>query len=876
VRALLACLLVCSSALASPLRLPDDAAPVRYEVTLAIDPRAEAFSGSVDIELDMRRPTDTLWLDGEDLTVTRASLRTNGVDRTARVLTGDRHVLGFAFERPILPAKARLHIEYRGPLSATQITGIGKQRQGGDDYVITQLAPIDARRAFPCFDEPGFKVPWQLTLVVPSRDHAFSNTPMIDEVELGDGRKRVRFAATPPLPSYLVAFAVGPFDVVDAGRSSTSGTPVRVVVPKGDGRFARWPIEVTHEALERVEAYFGTNVPFGKLDVVAAPHFAYGAMENPGLVVVDGSVMLVADEDESIDHRRDYAETIVHELSHQWFGNLVTMRWWDDVWLSESFATWVTQGILDAWQPSWGAAQTRIEQRRSAMAADALADARPIRRPIDTYDDIQTVYDGITYDKGATVIAMFEKLVGAGAFRAGVRRYLDEHAWGSADAHDFVAAISAAAHRDVAAAFFTLLTQPGTPTVSFALDCARGRSVLHLAQRRFRPPDVATVPDATWQIPVCVRTPSGPQCTLLSTPKSDLALQGGCPSWVAPNAGGGAYYRSALSADLLARLERAGLPSLSAAEKMSTLGDVVALADAGAAGFGAALTLGARLAGDESRHVVGAVLDAVAWLDDRGLVPEGERASYIRWLDRLFGARARSLGLRQRPGDDEDTRLLRARLVPTFASVTGDAKLVAEARAMAQAWPHDHGAIDRELVSGVLEVAARYGDEAAWKTWLEGAKAARDDGTRRTLLWALGQLRDPRLVRRSLALIEDPAFDPRDTVALLWSLGNTPEDRQLAWTWLEDHYDALAKRLPRDTVLTLPGVAAELCDEHALDAVRAFFAPRMSVLDGGARSLALSLDRLRTCAASKAEIAPAVARFFTGRRLSEERRGVAQ
>ncbi|MEO6951158.1 MAG: M1 family metallopeptidase [Polyangia bacterium] len=862
-RALLVLLALTSTALATPptLRLGDEVKPVRYAVALTIDPRATSFDGVVDVELDVRKAIDTVWMNAENITVLRASIDGAPV----RVVADQPHFVGFVPGQPLPVKHAKLHIEYRAVLSDTETTGVVRQHDGRDDYVFTQFEPIDARHAFPCFDEPGVKVPWQLTLTVRSADGAFSNMPIVSEKDLGRGWKRVQFAETPAIPSYLVAFIVGPFDVVDAGKSATSGTPIRIVVPRGKSSQVRWPASVTHEVLEQLEAYFGSAHPFPKLDIVAVPHTSYGAMENPGLVMFTGELVLQAPGDETISRRRAYAEVAMHELAHQWFGNLVTMKWWNDVWLNEAFATWLTSHLMERWQPTWAEAEARIESRDAAMAADSLAATRAVRQPIASSDDIQSVFNRIVYEKGSTVIGMFERLVGTDHFRDGVRRYLALHARGNADTHDFLVAISDAGAQAITAAFATFIDQPGTPSIKFALDCRGKTPVLHMTQQRYTRLGSTMSTQQLWQVPVCVRWPDGHTCKVLTGKYGDLPLTGAtsCPAWVEPNDGGAGYYRVEPSLELLAGLENGGMASLTVPEKMSLLSDVSALSSAGHIDYTEVLALAGKLAHDPDRHVVGAALDAVGWLDQAGWLTGRERPAYRLWMHELFGKRAHELGLSPHKDDSEDTRLLRAQLVPTYIAVTGDPVLLAEARKLAAAWLKDPHAITPDLVDGVLDVVGRSGTRAQWNAWMKAARATKERPMRLHLVNALGSMRDPALVRSSLATLESDGMDLRDALGLLWGAASQLETRAIAWTWLQAHFDALVPRLPRDAAARLVSLTESACDDALVEPTRAFFGERVKKLDGGVRELELALEGQHLCSVFRTAQLPLVQRWFS-------------
>ncbi len=701
---------------------------------------------------------------------------------------------------------------------------------------------------------------------MPEALKAFANTPV--ENERVEGMRRiVRFAETKPLPTYLVAFAVGPFDVVDAGRWGQRQTPVRIIVPKGRQAEAEWAAKSTGPILEKLEAYFGSPYPYEKVDLIAVPLFG-GAMENPGLTTFGSTLILARPGDDSIRRQRSFANVCAHELAHMWFGDLVTMAWWDDLWLNEAFATWMASRVVHEWKPEWQLDIERVASQSAAMGNDSLVSARRIRQPIETNDDIRNAFDGITYGKGAAVLRMFEQYVGAEKFQNGVRRYLAKHAWGNATAADFLAAISAEAGQDVAPAFTSFLEQVGVPLVSYELRCDAGQAPkLLFEQRRYLPVGSKGSASQVWRVPVCVRWTAGKQtartCTLLAEPTAELPLPEAkkCPDRVVGNDGYSGYYRAFPNGNVLKALLADRGRSLSVAERVGFLGDLGALVRSGDVDAQDALTYAASLAGEDDRHVVAGTAGLVAGLKTN-LVPDELVDNYARFVRKTFGARARALGFEPKPKEDDDTRLLRATLLEMVGDAGRDAEIRKRARALLSDWVKRRDAIHPDLVEVVIELGALDGDRALFDELLNAAKREQSRKDRQRLLFALASMRDPKLNAEALELTLSDAFDVRESIQAVWVATSNRETREQAYRFVKQHYDELVRRLPRDYAAYLAFSGTAMCDEKTRADAEAFFGQRTSRAPGGPRILAQALEQLELCVAVKQRQQPSVAAFL--------------
>jgi cytosol alanyl aminopeptidase len=850
------------------LRLPGDVRPVRQSIELTLVPTQEIFGGKTKIDVSITQSTSVIWLNNDGLTIEKAEATVGKSTIPAKLITGDPNFVGLAFDEALPVGNATLSFVYRGSLLDKETDGISRQQEGNDWYIYSDFEPLEARRAFPSFDEPNYKIPWQLTLKTRKQDVALANTPPESTTDDTDGFKIVRFAETKPLPSYLVAFAVGPFDIVEAGKAGAKGTTIRVITPKGKKEWARYAAKTTGPVLDLLEKYFGSPYPYEKLDVISVP-LQGGAMENPGLITFGQSIILSRPEEESASFRSRYAGICAHEIAHQWFGNLVTMAWWDDLWLNETFATWMAPKITEQLEPSWNLVAERAQNASNAMAVDSFATARRIRQPIESIDDIHDAFDGITYGKGAAVTRMFEKYIGEEKFRKGVQRYLREHESGNATAKEFLAAISAEAGQDISSAYSTFLDQPGVPMVSVELTCG-AKPKLAFAQSRYLPEGAEKTNESPqWQIPVCVRWGAGKKtetkCLKLDKPTAEMELPA-CPDWVVANDSAHGYYRVSYSEELFKKNLKA-TDVLSAAERISFQSDVQALASIGKVHYGQVLDLSTKLADDKNPAVIESAMNPF-WSAIRGpFFGENQRPKFSKLIRDVFGKRARQMGFQSDPKDDDPTREMRGQILKLVADEGGDEKLLAEATKLAKAWLADRKAVDPDMIQTVLFIAASHGDKALFDAFLaEAKKTSTERVDRNRLLRALGSFRNPAIMEKAFQIALDPAFDARESMPALWMATNFPETREQAYVFLKKNFDTLAERLPREYPGEFAWFGASLCDESRLGEVQAYFKDRSPKYVTGAHTLAQALEALRMCGVRRKAQTPHVEAFLNARK----------
>jgi alanyl aminopeptidase len=839
------------------LRLPTTVKPTAYALTMHMSPTEEAISGKVVVDIKVAEPTSVIWMHaGENLNVMSATLGSSGGAGGARIVRGGEEMVGLVFPTTISAGDYKLTVAYDGKLPSRDGRGAYRQEEKGDWYIFTQFESTSARRAFPCFDEPGFKTPYTISIEAPANQQVFSNTPETGTSPSANasGWKTVSFAPSKPLPSYLVAFAVGPFEIVDGGKAGKNQVPVRIIVPKGRSAEAKYAAETTGKIVERLENYFGIPYPYEKVDHIAVPQKG-GAMENPGLITYGTTTILGKPEDKSIRLQRGYLGIASHELGHIWFGDYVTTAWWDDIWLNEAFATWISAKIVHEMHPEWEGMVSRVQSRHGVMGNDSLVNARRIRQPIQSKHDIVNAFDGITYQKGGAVIGMFEGWVGEDAFKKGVHEYLNAHAFGNATAAEFLKEVGAHSGHEAefAGAFQTFLDQPGLPLVTAELSCGNGKTPkLMLTQQRYLPAGSSGSTDESWKIPVCASYPGGKSCTLLAGGSGELELKDAktCPAWVNPNANGVGYYRVAYKGDMLQKLlKNRALPIH---ERTSVLGDALALVRAGKMEEGELLGYVPGLVQEGNRHLIGMTIGLVGGLEDK-LVPPDLEPNYKRFVSKTYAARANQLGWKPKANEDDSTRLLRPGMAVLVARTDASSPLVAEAKKLADAWLADKKAIDHDLVGNVLAVAAHHSgsDKALWDKLHEAAKKATDRQERNHMLGAMGSFRDPAIVQENFKIVLSDEFDPRDSMGLLFGASNEPKTRQMAWEFMKANFDKLTARMPKDWGSSLVYLGDDFCDaDHKAD-MEAFFKDKVAKLDGGPRTYAQAVETVSLCIAQQ-------------------------
>ncbi|WP_224365618.1 M1 family metallopeptidase [Hyalangium versicolor] len=850
------------------LRLGEAVRPVHYLLDLTLLPSEPTYSGTVTVDLDVREPTRQVWLHAQDLEITQARVLSGGRAVEARPVTASEGRLGVLLAEPLSPGHAQLILSFQGHTDRERSQGLYSVEEGGQPYLYTFFEPIDARRAFPCFDEPGFKVPWVLRFTVKQEHVALANSPIASEEPLAGGLKRVTFAESRPMPSYLVAFVVGPFDLVEGSPIGRNHVPLRFIVPKGRGAETAYAVKVTPRIITLLEDFFDQPYPYEKLDVAVVPRY-WGTMEHPGIVALGQPLTLIRPGEETVMRRRAYANIAIHELGHYWFGDVVTCRWWDDIWLNESLTSWLDTKITDQFEPSWNfALDGQANSLAFALQVDSLTATPPLRKPITTNDDIIGSFDnGTTYAKGASLLNMLQGWRGLEPVRDMLRAHVREHAWGVATTEDFVATIGKTLGPDTAHVFQSFIEQPGAPRISAALECKAGaQPVLKLSQERFLPAGSPGSKAQKWNVPVCARAGRGKDttraCTVLSAETGELPLSlSGCPTWVLLNAEGTGYYRSGYTREQLSPLWATPAGTLTISERLTLLGDVKAGVDRGDVLLGEALKMVPSTASDPSSLVLDGGLQLLFSVHI-SLLPEADQQRFRKWVRTLYGPRARALGWKSSPGESDEVKELRWQLLSLAAGMGQDPALSQEAGRLAKAWLADRKAVDLELARPALQIAVRKGDTNLFEQILAQARKEQDRNERAELLGLLGGFQDPALAKRALTLVAGDEFDVRDTQRILQGALYRPETRALAWEFYQQNFDKFASRLRSDEVGRLIGITRVFCEESQRAEAEALLKPRVAQIEGGPRELTRSLEAIRVCVESERRNQPSVLEFL--------------
>jgi puromycin-sensitive aminopeptidase len=850
-------------------RLPHNVRPLSYDIELSAAPTRADFSGRVTMQLDVQRAAETTRIEmhARDLGLADAVLRVGGEEVLLSIaLDPDSQTVAFFAPRPLPAGRVELQVAFAGQLNPS-MHGLYLASDGKDRAVCTQCEATDARAIFPCFDEPEFKASLKWTLRTDRGLTALSNGPL-DQLLSEDGTSTYRFHATRPVSSYLAAVAIG--DLESSAETTVNGVPIRIYCPRGKVAQTRFAHEYTERLLPWYEEYFGYPYPYGKYDQVAVPGFDAGAMENIGLVLFRQNLLLMEPQAASWRQEKNIARVVAHEFAHMWFGNLVTMRWWDDLWLNEAFAEWMAHKVTHALRPDYLIWSDFQDDKNRALADDALPTTHPIWTPVETPEEAIEMFDAITYQKGCAVMRMLENFLGEAPFRDGLRAYMRAFAEKNATGADLWQKLAEASGRPVGALMQSWIAQPGFPIVDVAVS-ESGRA-LRQSQRRFfsSPRDSQAENDQLWSIPLVVRYEDDE-----GTHEHRFIMDGGTHEeplpgrgplrWVCANAGEMGFYRVRLDRPLLAALLRDGLPHLSPVEQMGLIEDQWALVRNATGEIGPFVDVLAGFSETRDHNVLRAVVDRLYTLD-LILKDSGDRDARLRlraWIARLFGDHLAELGYAVRPGEEQNQIQRRALLISAVASLARVPEAIASAEALAEVERAEPRAVDANLAGTFVNVAAKFGDEARFDAFVStfGERRSRGAPPQEVLryLYALPAFRRAELVRRTLSLIEDSTVPQESIGVLMGQLLSQRHSQDLAWEAMKSGWPTLRERVGDMGLSRLVEAVGCLRPAQRADVV-AFF--QRNVPKGAERALARALEAMDQRDELFRRVTPALIDYF--------------
>ncbi len=823
-------------------RLPTDVKPIRYSAHLAPDLKAGIFEGRMELEVQLEKPRREIYLHAVGLEISRA--RARGAAKATAKLDAESETVTLEFEQDLPRGRLVLDIAWSGKFSP----GLrGLYRAG--PVAVTQFEAADARRVFPCFDEPAFKARWSIQLVgLPEGVKAIGNGPIIKDEKEPDGGRTVQFAETPPLSSYLIALCIG--DLASSPpQKIRGGYEVRTWAVPQKQQLTAFGQEVACAVLPLLEDYFGQPYAYGKVDQVGVPDFEAGAMENAGCITYREVALLLDPKTAPLNVQKRVAEVITHELSHQWFGNLVTMVWWDDLWLNEAFATWMAYKIVDQWRPHWRVWMDFEVGKASALHLDALKSSHPIRAEVKNAEEAGESFDAITYEKGGAILRMIEGYLGEEKFREGIRLYMRKHREANATADDLWGALAESSGQPILELANGWIRQTGYPLVT--VEDHAGKIVLK--QQRFFA-DPSAQPEATkWLVPVVLRLSGGRELRVMLRSAEETVDTAERYEWVLGNVGARGFYRTAYDPELLRKMASA-LPQLRPEERMALVSDQWALVRAGVAKVDGFMHLLAGLREEEDHVVLDEVVGRLSFLEHRAIADQ-DRAPFQSWVRNLFAGVGADLSWEPRAGEDDERKLRRAAVLRALALVARDPEVIAAAGLRYQKLLAHPQAVDPNLLDVVVAVAARTADARRFEELKQRAATELDPAAKRRYLHALAMVEHPELVPRSVELALDDFVQMQDFASYLGTLLSNRATREAAWKLIQSRWDAVRKKGDSPMILRrLVEALGALPDRRHLEEVESFLAAHP--IEAAKQATAQTLERLRMDVALRERLMP--------------------
>ena len=820
-------------------RLPETVLPTHYALTLTPDLNAATFTGSETIDVTVSEPVKSITLNAAEITIQAVQVTVGGSRQTAAVsMDTEKQQATLTFANALPAGKAALTINYNGILNG-ELRGFYLSKTAKRNYAVTQFEPTDARRAFPSFDEPAMKATFDISLVVDDGDTGISNGEIVSDTPGPEaGKHTLKFQTTPRMSTYLVAFLVGDFK---CSSGEQDGVALRVCSTPDKVALTPYGLSVAKYVLHYYNNYFGIPYPLKKLDLIALPDFEAGAMENFGAITFRETDLLIDPKTTTDGAMENVGLVIAHEMAHQWFGDLVTMQWWNNLWLNEGFATWMENKPIAQMHPEWNIDQLVANSMNGTLDLDAQPTTRAIRAKADTPDQINQMFDGIAYGKAGDVLLMVENYVGPEVFRKGVQRYLEAHLYGNATAEDFWNAQTAVSHKPIDRIMDSLVAQPGVPVLTFG-EPHNGQ--VSVEQRRFflsagMKPD----PSQKWTLPVCFKTDSGqsdcqlltPETSTLKIPKSKLFFA---------NAGGMGYYRTAYPADVRGAIVANIETALTPAERINFTGDQWAEMRSDKLNVGDYLDLAAALKSDPNAQVLSVAVGGVDAIVDRVAVTPEQKAAMAAWIRRTYAPELKKLGPAS-PSDTPNKDQLRTLLFGVLGEYGDDPEVLSQAKKIAEDYIADPASSDPALGQAALYIAAMHGDANLFDQLQHVYETSTDPVMRGTALYLLGMFEDPKLILRSLDYAISGKVRNQDVAPQLSVSLGMPASRDIAWDYIKSHWDSVKAQLTTELGSYLVSGTASFCSVEKRDDVQEFFSThKVAAID---MALKRAIERINGC-----------------------------
>jgi len=830
--------------LASAQRLPYGLSPKHYALTFTPDLQKATFAGDETIDVEVNKTANSFTLNAVELEFQEASIVQENKTQPAKwTFDADKEQVTLTVADELEPGPASIHIKFTGILN-DKLRGFYLARTKERNYATTQFESTDARRAFPSLDEPAYKAKFDISLIVDKDDTAISNGRIAaDTPGPGEGKHTIQFTTTPQMSTYLVAMAVGNFECVEG---TADNTPIRVCGTPDKKPLSEAALRYASEILKFYNQYYGIPYPFGKLDIVGVPDFEAGAMENTAAIFYRESLLFIDDKNSSVDSHQAVFEVLAHEMAHQWFGDLVTMKWWDNIWLNEGFATWMALKPSQALHPEWNANLDAVQSTDTALTLDALVNTHSIRAKAETPEEINALFDPISYEKAGAVLRMIESYVSPEVFRRGVNVYLRKFSYSNATAEDFWTSLSAASGRPVDKIMPTFVDQAGEPLVTVKSSCStppvvkqpvrRGRrsrrrpiqphpmTQVTVSQQRFwANPAEAPKKEQTWMAPVCVKSAGAkPFCQILSLKDQTLPLAG-CSPWVFVNGNAAGYYRTQYDKGDLQKLIAVAATELTTAERISLLRDQSALVGSGQQSMSTYLDLLSAVSQDAQHSVVESYLPALDDINNYAL-PGTDGSGFRAWVRSTFQPMLAKIGWTQIANENADTHTLRGNLIHILGIIGEDPETIKQATTLAEQYLKDPNSVDPSIAKDVLVVAAHFGNEELFQQYVNAMPRMRSPEQFYNVGGALAEFRDAKVVEKVLELGVSDEVRNQDAAHLIAAELSNVDNQKPAWDWVKAHWPAVEKKITMSSGPEIVNATRKFCSADMNDDVQSFFA----------------------------------------------------